>query len=69
MPLNSSKAGQSTDVPTKTIKQNSHIFTKFFLISSNESVAKSIFPSSIKNADITPAFKKSDRNLKDITDH
>ena len=25
----------------------------------------SIFPSSLKNADITPVFKKGDRNLKD----
>ena len=65
-PLNWSKAGQSTDdVPTKIIKQNPHIFSKFFLVSFNESVAKSIFPSSLKHTDITPAFKKSDRNLKD----
>ena len=56
MPLNSSKAGQSTGVTTKTIRQNSHIFGEFILISFNESVANSIFPSSLKNAYKTPAF-------------
>ena len=63
--LNSSKAGQSTDIPTKIIKQNSDIFADFILTSFNQSVANFIFPSSLKNADITPVFKKGDRNLKD----
>ena len=63
--LNSSKAGQSTDIPTKIIKQNSDIFADFILTSFNQSVANSIFSSSLKNADITPVFKKDDRNLKD----
>ena len=49
MQLNSSKAFQSTDIPTKIRK-----IEIFF-----------IFPSSLKNAEITPVFKKSDRNLKD----
>ena len=64
--LNTSKAGQSTDIPTKIIKQNSDIFADFILTSFNQSVANSIFPSSLKNADITSVFfKKGDRNLKD----
>ena len=64
--LNSSKAGESTDIPTKIIKQNSNIFADFILTSFNQSVANSIFPSSLKNADITSVFfKKGDRNLKD----
>ena len=64
-PLNSSKAGQSTDISTKIIKQTSDIFADFILTSFNQSVANSIFPSSLKNADITLLFKKGDRNLKD----
>ena len=63
--LNSSKAGQSTDTPTKIIKKNSNIFADFTLTSFNQSVANSNFPSSLENADITPVFKKGDRNLKD----
>ena len=62
--LNSSKAGQSTDIPTKIITQNSDIFADIILKSFNQSVANSIFPSSLKNADITPVFNKGDRNLK-----
>ena len=64
--LNCSKAGQSTDIPTKITKQNLDIFAGFILTSFNQSVANSIFPSSLKNADITSVFfKKGDRNLKD----
>ena len=37
--LNSSKAGQSTDIPTKIIKQNSDIFDDFILTSFNQSVS------------------------------
>ena len=51
--LNSSKAGQSTDISTKIIKQNSDIFADFILRSFNQSVANSIFPSNLKNVDIT----------------
>ena len=50
---------------TKIIKQNSDIFTDFILTSFNQSVANSIFPSSLTSADINLVFKKSDRNLKD----
>ena len=63
--LSSSKTDQSTDIPTKIINQNSDIFADFILTSFNQSVANFIFPSSLKNADITPVFKKGDRNLKD----
>ena len=37
----------------------------FLLIIFNQSVANSIFPSSLKYADITPVFKKGYRNLSD----
>ena len=63
--LNSSKSGQRTDIPTKIIKQNSDIFANFTLKSFNQSVANFIFPSSLKNGDITSVFKKGDRNLND----
>ena len=56
--LNSSTSGQSIDIPTKIIKENSDIFADFILTSFNLSVANSIFPSSLKN-------KKGDINLKD----
>ena len=37
--LNFSKEGQSTDIPTKIIKQNSDIFDDFILTSFNQSVS------------------------------
>ena len=63
--LNSSKAGQSTDIRAKIIKQNSDIFADFILASFNQSVANSIFPSNLKNADITLVFKKGEENIED----
>ena len=63
--LSSSKAGQSTDIPPKIIQQNSDIFADFIFTSFNQAVANSIFPPSLKHADITPVFKKGDRNLRD----
>ena len=62
--LSSSKTDQSTDIPTKIINQNSDIFADFVLTSFNQSVANSIFPSSVKNVDITPDFNKG--NLKKL---
>ena len=62
--LSSSKTDQSTDIPTKIINQNSDIFADFVLTSFNQSVANSIFPSSVKNVDVTPDFNKG--NLKKL---
>ena len=39
-------------------------FADFILTSFNQSVANSIPPSRLKNADVNPVFKKSARNLK-----
>ena len=41
------------------------IFADFIRTRVNQSVANTIFPSSLKNADITPVFNKGDRNSKD----
>ena len=59
-----SKACQDTDIPTKIIKENADI-ADVLLASFNDSVEKSNFPSSLKKANITPVFKKGDRNSKD----
>ena len=59
--LKTNKATQSTDIPTKLIKENSDIFENF-----NNSVFYSIFPSPMKNAIITPVYKKVQKYLKII---
>ena len=62
--METSKACQDTDIPTKIIKENADI-ADVLLASFNDSVEKSNFPSSLKKANITPVFKKGDRNSKD----
>ena len=62
--LYSSKAGQSTDIPTKIIEQNSDTFANVILTSFTQAIANSIFLSSFKDADFTPVFKTDDRNQK-----
>ena len=63
--LDSSKASQDTDIPTKILKDNADIFSDFFLSGFNNSIATSIFPSSLKQAIIIPVFKKRDKNSKE----
>ena len=47
------------------MKENLDIFADFILTSLNQSVANSIFPSILKNADVCSVFNKGDTNLKD----
>ena len=63
--METSKACQDTDIPTKIIKENADVFAEILLSSFNDSVEKSNFPSSLKKTNITPAFKKGDRNCND----
>ena len=62
--LNTSKACQDTDVPTKILKENADIFAYFLHTNFNEFVKKSKFPSALKQANITPVFKKGERECK-----
>ena len=56
------KACQDTDVPSKVVKVNSDIFADFFHQNFNDAIATSVFPQDLKNTNITPVFKKVDRN-------
>ena len=56
--LDVKKACQTTDIPTKVIKNNSDIFADFFFFNLNNCIASSVFPSNLKNAEITPVHKK-----------
>ena len=62
--LDASKACQDTDVPTKILKENADIFADFLHASFNEFVKKLEFPSVLKQANITPVFKKGERECK-----
>ena len=57
--LDVKKACQDTDIPTKIIRENCDIFADF-----NNSIASSVFPASVKNANITPVHKKDSKNIE-----
>ena len=63
--LKTNKATQTTDIPNKLIKENSDIFADFIFENLNDCIAKSLFPSSLKNAIITPVHKKGTKTSKD----
>ena len=65
MNLDSSKACQDSDIPTKVIKSNSDILTDAIYSEYNRSLEKSVFPPSMKLANVTPVYKKGNRSEKD----
>ena len=60
--LDTRKTCQDTDVPSFIIKMNSDIFADFFHEDFNDAIATSVFPQNLQNLNITPVFKKGDRN-------
>ena len=65
MNLDSSKACQDSDIPTKVIKSNSDIFADALYYEFNRSLETSVFPLSLKLANVTPVHKKCNRSEKD----
>ena len=63
--LDSSKASQDSDIPTKVIKSNSDNFTDALYSEFNRSLETSDFPPSMKLANVTPVHKKGTRSEKD----
>ena len=59
------KACQDSDITTKVIKPNSGIFTDSLYSVFNRSLETSIFPPSMKLANVTPVHKKRNRPEKD----
>ena len=59
------KATQDSDIPVKVLKENADFFAEYFYIFFNEAIESSKFPSSLKQANITPVFKKGSRNQKE----
>ena len=62
--LDTAKASQQSDIPTKMLKQNSDYFAEYFYENINQCISKSVFPSDLKLA--APAYKKKNsKNSKD----
>ena len=64
--LDTSKATQQGDIPTKIIKDNKDLFPYFISASFNNAVNRGVFPSELKQADIKSIYKKESRNEKEI---
>ena len=63
--LDTTKACQDTDIPTKILKENADVFSDFLFAYYNASVEKtSKFPSVLTLADIIPVLKKGDKECK-----
>ena len=62
--LDSSKSLPNSDIPTKIIKDNIHIFTPILQQEFNKSIELGKLPSEMKLADVTVVFKKEDRTNK-----
>ena len=60
--LDTSKATQSDDMPTKIFKNNSDMFSKFFQVNLNDTIETRTFPEQLKYAGMKPVFKKDLRN-------
>ena len=56
--MDTSKATQQGDFPTKTIKDNKDLFSYFISASFDDAVNKGVFPVKVKHADIKPIYKK-----------
>jgi hypothetical protein len=63
--MNESKSTQGSDIPTKIIKENSKMFSKYLTSVFNDCIEKCIFPSNLKLSEITPIFKKGSKLKKD----
>ena len=64
--IDTAKTPQQCDIPTKILKQNSNYFAGYFCENINELISKSMFPTSLKLADVTPVYKNKLKILKII---
>ena len=57
--LDTSKASQQDDIPTKILKDNNDLYSNFIAANYNNGLEKGgIFPDQLKHADIKPVYKK-----------
>ena len=63
--LDTSKATQQGDIPTKIIKDIKDLFSYFISASFNNTVNKGVFPDELKHVDVKPIYKKESRNEKE----
>ena len=62
--MKANKATQNTDIPTKLIKANSDILADFIIENLYDGISQSVFPLTLKLANITPVHKRRFKWLK-----
>ena len=62
--ISSKKATPKGDIPVKILKWNSDIIAPALTECYNQNIKNSTFPNELKNADISPVYKKKDRHDK-----
>ena len=55
---------QQNDIPTKILEENSEVFARYFHQNINFCIENSIFPSGLKVANVTSAFKEEIKYFK-----
>ena len=60
--ISSKKAAPKGDIPVKILKWNSDIIAPVLTECYNQNIKNSTFPNELKNADISPVYKKKDRH-------
>ena len=63
--LSSKKSVLETDIPVKILKENADFIAEHICRQFNEVICSSKFPATFKFANVTPVFKKGNRNQKD----
>ena len=63
--LDTLRATQQGDIPTKIMKDNEELFSYFISASFRNAVNKGVFPVKLKHTDIKPIYKKESRNEKE----
>ena len=59
--LSSKNASQNSDIPTRAVTGDAHIFAEFLCKSINATFKSSMFPNSLKLAVVTPLHKKTEK--------
>ena len=62
--LNISKSSQQSDIPTKTLIDNSEYFSCYFHKNINYRLEQSLFPHDLKLADVAPVYKTKSKSFK-----
>ena len=62
--LDTEKAIEQNDIPTKLLKQNSYFFSNFFHKNVNQCIKNSKFLYDLKLADVTPCYIKKSKSSK-----